>query len=374
MRIVKIPKRKGFRTIAVPSKFRKQLLRAYLLDINRICLKKCDKDIVFGFLPGSNVVVNASRHISYKYTLSFDLSNFFDTITIDHVKEYLNEDQIKNVFPPGKVDGIQYFRTWQGLPTSPSIANLAAIKMDKDIKDYLGTYYRNGLEKYYSLEGKSYYVNNPLIEDTVTYTRYADDLTFSFNDYKWYNVLLDKIPLIIDSNKFKINERKTRLQDSRFGRREVTGIFVDSAIHTNYVFKHKFRAAKYNHEHYRKNTNSVVGLTQWSLLKMPHPPIDKQINNLQGVVNLNYSRLIIEKHKKPLDLLKISILENKLKKYQNKLDMIKSSKGRKETKAMIRQVLGNKNDIETKDLKEISNIEDTNFRIVDIKSAIDFKS
>ena len=79
----------------------------------------------------------------------------------------------------------------QGAPTSPLISNIICSKMDHQLIKLAKT--------------KGY-----------TFTRYADDLTFSTNK-KIYpldieNLILD-IKKIISENGFNVNEQKTRIQD-----------------------------------------------------------------------------------------------------------------------------------------------------------------
>gem|GEM_PF-5167860 len=51
---------------------------------------------------------------------------------------------------------------------------------------------------------------------TISYSRYADDITISFNDLKKINIekLLLKIKKIIEEEGFFINEKKTKILTS----------------------------------------------------------------------------------------------------------------------------------------------------------------
>lgn len=244
MNIIKIPKRKGeFRTIYVPSYEEKRKLKKLMPLLNRLT-RKCEH--AHGFIQGRSAVTNAMQHIGYRYSLSFDLKDFFDTITPSHVRGKLPTEVIESVF----VDG----HPRQGLPTSPAIANLAAYDLDIRI---------SRLQKKHDL--------------SFVYTRYADDLTFSFNDIAVKDVLLTEVPVLVAKFGFVINERKTEFQDAAQRRRHVTGIGVDDTrIYPTREAKRKLRAAKH-----QGNLPQATGLEEWCKLKQPQPRKPRKMSRHQ---------------------------------------------------------------------------------------------
>ena len=149
--IVKIPKGNGtFRTIYKPSKAYKEKLHTFLLDLQQKVHNADEEQVAHGFIRGRGPVSNALKHVGYSYTFSLDLKNFFDSVRPNMVEEYLSEEELSLCF----IDGVAR----QGLPTSPAIANLAFFKIDQEIIDAIA-------------EVGAY----------TMYTRYADDLIFSFN-------------------------------------------------------------------------------------------------------------------------------------------------------------------------------------------------
>jgi len=192
----------------------------------------CNLDVCHGFVPLRSSVTNAAKHVGFAYTVSFDLADFFDTVTP-------TQGKAKLVAPAKvKVGKKRYTTTnaelWhngiarQGLPTSPIIANLAAADMDTAILLDI------------AFEAREY------DDARFVYTRYADDLTFSFNDPAMIAVLKLRIPQIVEAAGFKVNERKTTVQCAKAGRRIVTGVAVDEELHPTRAAKRRLRAARNN--------------------------------------------------------------------------------------------------------------------------------
>lgn len=190
-----------------------------------------------GFRNGRSPVTNATQHIGYKYTLCMDIADFFDSVTKEKVKAVAGYG-IAHLNVEMYHEGVAR----QGFPTSPALANIAAVAFDIAICRFL---------KKKNLE--------------VKYTRYADDLSFSFNDKAIYEILINKIPNIISKTGFKINPKKTRLQSSAYGKRNITGVMVDdNGISVSRKFKRKLRAAAH-----QGNDTSLQGMKEWSQLKTP---------------------------------------------------------------------------------------------------------
>jgi hypothetical protein len=188
------------------------------------------------------------------------------------VRDYLTEEEISKCF----IDG----RAYQGLPTSPAVMNLAAVKMDEEIKTFLSS-----------------------LSYSVVYSRYADDMTFSCNEYGFYPLLKVEIPLITAKHGFQIKESKNRLQDSRYGLREVTGVMVGKdKLSLSRKFRKILRAAKH------KQTQSVSGLEEWAKLKFPSKYLpEEQLINLYNTAKVYYNAQMFKNHN---DVLTIADLQN----------------------------------------------------------------
>lgn len=260
MRKIKIPKKKGsFREIYIPDDTERLALQQILGNLNRKAARLCGT-YVHGFIEGRSAVTNAQEHVGHQFTVCMDLKDFFDSVKEFHLKGILKEEEIKKVF----VDGAPR----QGLPTSPAVANLAAISLDKAIIKWRD---KNKLN--------------------FIYTRYADDLSFSFDDSELIEKIKDKIPQIVAQCGFKVNKDKTQVQSAKSGRRIITGVAVDdNGIHPTRTSKRKLRAARHQH-----HTKSARGLAEWCKLKMPKPKKEKekeydpdQLKALMKLWRLNY--------------------------------------------------------------------------------------
>ncbi len=234
-RIARIPKRNGkTREIFIPSTAKRHLLRALLPELEHI-LARCGGAVSnYAFEKGKNCALNAFKHIGHRYTLSMDICDFFNSVTVAHVAEIIPEHIVDQCFVLGSPK--------QGLPTSPLVATIAFIACDRRIIELLG---KLGVD--------------------ATYTRYADDLVFSFNDRRNAGKIKSVVRQVLCEFGFKLNERKTKLQDTVNGRVIITGIAVDShGIHPTRRTRKKARAAAH-----QQNTSSLHGLIEWQKCKLP---------------------------------------------------------------------------------------------------------
>jgi hypothetical protein len=232
-----IPKRNGGeRVILAPKCELKTLQRKVLRDIlDRVPAA----GPAHGFVHGRSIVTNARPHVGKKFVLNLDLKDFFPGITFARVRgvfqtlgypfgvaaalALLCTERDREEFGQGKD---RYYvslgprHTVQGAPTSPALANRVAYRLDRRLA---------GLAK----------------KHRFTYTRYADDLTFSGDDYDAALRTLDAAQRIIGEEDFRVNGDKTRLH-RRKGRQVVTGLVVNEQVSTPRQLRKKLRAILHN--------------------------------------------------------------------------------------------------------------------------------
>ena len=232
-----IPKRGGGeRVILAPKRELKQLQRKVLDDLlARVPVAPA----AHGFVRGRSILSNARPHAERAVVLKLDLKDFFPSITAPRVRglfialgypfsvaatlallctEYERE--------PFERDGTRCYvsvgprHLVQGAPTSPALANLAAWRLDRRLAGLAG---KHG----------------------VTYTRYADDMTFSGDDAEALRAVRVVAKRIITEEHFAVNPAKTHLAE-RSARQVVTGLVVNDGPAAPRALRRRLRATLHN--------------------------------------------------------------------------------------------------------------------------------
>jgi len=213
-KVYTIPKRtSGQRVIAHPAKKLKVIQRA-LVSVLEPHLKIHHK--AMAYRKGLGIKDNAVLHKENEYLLKLDFSDFFNSITPELFINYCMQNDItlstaeKNLLiktffwnKTKKNDGKLVLSV--GAPSSPFISNTIMYFFDEAIDKYC-------------------------ITKNITYSRYADDLTFSTPDKNvlfHIPTLVKKQLGIIFSNQITINAFKT-IFSSKAHNRHVTGVTINN--------------------------------------------------------------------------------------------------------------------------------------------------
>ncbi len=238
-----IPKRSGgTRVISAPSDELKNLQGrlATLLERhiqNAESHRAKPSSLSHGFRPGYSIFTNAARHRRKKFVFNIDLEDFFGSINFGRVRGYFLKQRGLLLAPEVATVFAQIAchnnSLPQGSPCSPVISNLVAHILDIRLAN--------------------------LARSTgCTYSRYADDITFSTNkrsfpreigfattspngDWSVGNTLSK----IIKRAGFSVNSKKTRMQFAQ-SRQEVTGLVVNRRINVPSEYRHLSRALVHN--------------------------------------------------------------------------------------------------------------------------------
>lgn len=178
-----------------------------------------------GFVPGRSVLTNAQPHAGHRFLLNLDLRDFFPSTSIGRVVAVLQ------LQPFGLAKEAAYLIANlccdqgclpQGAPTSPLLTNVVCQRLDR-LLHQLASRHR------------------------CTYTRYADDLTFSSNRPVFRERFHQELNDIIAAEGYQQNEQKQHLQtpDSR---QQVTGIVVNERPNVPREYIRKIRAMLHNWE------------------------------------------------------------------------------------------------------------------------------
>lgn len=221
-----IPKRTGgMRRICAPRTPLKKVQRTIL---DQILAKMPAHSAAHGFIVDRSTVSNASPHIGASVVVRIDIENFFPTVHYRRVFGFFfahyGEEVAKHLAQltthrPKLSDGTV---VWpgalpQGAPTSPAIANLVCRRLDSRLT---------------ALAQKA----------SANYTRYADDLTFSFRDppakigrFLWW------VNAILQQEGFTENVKKRRVM-RKGNRMAVTGLVVNEKVGIPRDERRKFKA------------------------------------------------------------------------------------------------------------------------------------
>ena len=196
-----------------------------------------------GFVPRRSVLTNASCHVGKTHVLNVDLKDFFPSIGAPKVEhalvrigvEPLTAQMVSTLccYPLRTEDGHIVNVLPQGSPASPILSNITCEMMDCRLK---------GLADRFGL----------------SYSRYADDITFSGSFYERLTGdrffaqdgdFFQELMQIVSENGFSLNDKKTRLAHQGV-RKEVTGLTVGEKVNVSRAFTKNLRAAIHQMEHF----------------------------------------------------------------------------------------------------------------------------
>ncbi len=234
-----IPKKSGgTRTINAPSPDLK-LLQSRLSEMLQDCWEeisgsqKLTRSIAHGFVRGHSILSNAQQHKNRQFVFNIDLEDFFGSVNFGRVRGFFISNREFALSEPVATILAQIAchqnSLPQGSPCSPVISNLIGHILDIRLVSLAR-------------------------ENGCTYTRYADDLTFSTNkrafpsqiaklnegrEHEW--IPSEKLTQLIVRSGFRINPQKTRMQ-YRDSRQEVTGLVVNKKVNVPVDYRRVVRA------------------------------------------------------------------------------------------------------------------------------------
>lgn len=231
--------------------------------------KSYDKQVT-GFRPGKGIYDNVKAHANNNYIIKSDIKSFFDSVRFDYYERYVDflvnpntidfgsykdidilasnvSDEMKEAFRDILVNP-ESKGVYMGNPLSPVLTNLLMRKVVNLI--------HNTLES----------INRDLDEDQkITFTIYADDVTFSSNTYNGGGYFTIKYLTNLVDNAFKkyglytlhLNRKKTtRLAKNR---RLITGIRINHRNELT-ITRNKYSKIRniVHRLHVTQDTNSIT--------------------------------------------------------------------------------------------------------------------
>lgn len=229
-----LPKKSGGkRLISAPMPRLKQTQYWILENIlNKVPIHQA----VHGFVFTRSIVSNAQLHLGKDTVLNIDVKDFFPSIHFKRVKGLLQKlgyaEKIATIISllcteamteEVEIDGRNYYVQQgervlpQGAPTSPALTNILCFHLDQRLQ---------GLAAKHQCQ----------------YTRYADDVTFSWSQQAVNaQQMVWRIKKILADEGFAVHPDKVRIMH-RGSRQEVTGIVVNQQMGIDREKLRKFRA------------------------------------------------------------------------------------------------------------------------------------
>lgn len=203
---------------------------------------------VTGFRKGNNILQNARAHEDNRYLLCLDIDDFFPSIKYPIIY-YIYQKLGYNSHMSHVLTSLCTFRNRlpQGGVTSPTLSNLACYRLDRRIIGYCGP-------------------------RGITYTRYADDMTFS--TMSWHKLIgtIKFVEFVVKDEGFNLNKAKTRYMGPK-RRQKVTGMIIgNNKAGIGRQTERVFRASLYN-----------------LFAQKTSPNTEKVVTSIQGYLSFLYS-------------------------------------------------------------------------------------
>lgn len=216
----------GIRKIRAPQGQLKSVLKVILKFLKVVYEdKELTTKFSHGFEKGKSIITNAELHKGKRYVLNIDLENFFDSFHFGRVRGFFFKNLDMSLEEATVLANLVCYNRVlpQGAPTSPIITNMICrfmdLKMIKVAKKY-----------------------------KCTYTRYADDLTFSSSNRNFeehIQEIVENVEKIVNKAGFNINHNKTHLQYNNSSQK-VTGLVVNKIVNIDNKYYKNTRAMAEN--------------------------------------------------------------------------------------------------------------------------------
>jgi RNA-directed DNA polymerase len=292
-----IPKKSGgMREINAPI-YQLKMVQVRLAELLNNCFEEIEekeghlKTISHAFRIDKSISTNAIKHRNKKYVFNLDLKDFFPSINFGRVRGFFIQNKYFMLDESAATIIAQiacYNNSLpQGSPCSPVLSNFIGRILDTRLV---------AISKKYK----------------CTYSRYADDITFSTNQNKFPPEIAKEvspnvwqpsqlIAEVINNSGFKINFGKVSMQ-YRTSRQTVTGLTVNNTVNINREYYKNIRAychSMFESNFYHFNSKEV---SKESIHTDSDYSINFLLNRLEG--QLSFAYLIKNKEEKRKNIAK----------------------------------------------------------------------
>lgn len=259
--ILEIPKRTGGRRrISAPVASLKKLQQRIL---RRVLERLRSHPCATGFERGHSIVTNALPHAGKDIVIRLDIQDFFPSITQKRVERYFRFIGF-DAEAAGLLTKVCTHEGSlpQGAPTSPRLSNLVNYRMDARLSALAAS-------------------------RGMSYSRYADDLTFSlgYADHKAaermnpktlvksaiekprVNDIIHLVKEILSDEGYRLHTRKKLRIARRHHQQRVTGLVVNERPNLPRALRHRLRAIEHHVQSGRDATLTPAQLAGWRALQ-----------------------------------------------------------------------------------------------------------
>lgn len=234
------------RTIAQPAR---EVKRLQYWVIENILNRYRIHPAALAYRKGKSILHNAKIHAKKRYLLKLDFKDFFHSIKGDDFRKFIKAHNSENL-DFSDIENLTRILFWKpyrngnlvlsiGAPTSPMLSNILLYEFDRRVSEYC----------------------KPA---RVTYTRYADDLTFSTNRTH----LLDEVEVAVkqicsglEYPRLILNQEK-RVHASKATSRRVTGLVLsnEGSVSIGHERKRQLHAAVHHFKLGKLNAEETTSL------------------------------------------------------------------------------------------------------------------
>ena len=234
------------RTIAQPAR---EVKRLQYWVISAILKRFPVHSAALAYRTGKNILSNARPHARKRFLLKLDFKDFFHSIKAIDFRQLLEHTSPKLV-DASELDYLCRILFWRrqrsgelilsiGAPSSPILSNILMYEFDYKVDEYCQSI-------------------------GVTYTRYADDLTFSTNERQVLGAIPGKISSICGELPYPhlhLNPEKT-VHASKATSRRVTGLVLsnEGSVSIGHRRKREIHAAVHHFKHGKLSIEKTTAL------------------------------------------------------------------------------------------------------------------
>ncbi len=260
-----IPKKSGGRRLIESPEPDLKLVQSAIVSYLNTLYRASEQ--VHGFVkknqyqPIRNNLTNAQMHLKRPFLLNIDIKDFFHAISTKKVVAALQLEPFG--LPYEFAAQLALLCTYEGhlpmgAPSSPLLSNIVCRHLDFRMQQLMGNY----------------------LNDTIVYTRYADDLSFSSLDA--FPVFFDQLVLdVLSKEGFEVNLKKYRMAGPNQAK-YVTGVKINKHLNLDRRYYRLLRAILHDAE-----TNGLTHAMQNYARKNAH----KTIVNEKQFVRMLYGKI-----------------------------------------------------------------------------------